>query len=179
MRTLEEQAKDRGTILVALSRATEVVERSDLAASPTVITLLRQLAEVTKEHELQERSYRQHQNAFKNSVVQYLDDYSQSLKERQLQYKDTLVALQLHADEIADDEAGQKDSLVSSVELEEEDKDLCQGITQAYDDHSKRRLDLIGLLKRMIPKVPEILNMEASETELLLRFFDIFFTGAV
>jgi hypothetical protein len=161
LRTLKEQARDRSTILVALSRASEVAEQSDLATSP-VVTLLRQLADTTKDHELQERSYREQQTALKNAILQYLHDYTQSLKDREFQYKDTLAALKLHAEEIADDEAGQKDGLVSSTELEQEDKGLCQGIIKAYDNHSKRRVELIGLLKRMIPKVPEIVNIEAE-----------------
>lgn len=164
MRTLEEQARDRSTILVALSRAAEIAEDSDLVDTP-VVTLLRQLDDVTKEHELQERSFREQQTALKKEVSRYLHEYSEALKERTFQYKDTLAALELHRDEIADDEAGQKDSLVSSTELEEEDKQLCQGIMKAYDEHSKRRLELMGLLKRMLPKVPEILNMETRPTE--------------
>jgi len=163
LRTLEEQARDRSTILVALSRAAEVAEKSDLATTP-VLTLLTQLSDITKEHELQERSYRMQQTALKKAISQYLHEYSQSLKERGFQYKDTLAALELHADEIADDDAGQKDSLVSSTELEEEDKELCKGITSAYDNQSKRRLELIGLLKRMLPKVPEILSIERAQS---------------
>lgn len=165
MRTLKDQARDRSTILVALSRAVEVAEHSDLVASSTVVTLLRQLAEVTQEHELQERMLREQQTALKNAISQYFHKYSQSLKDRGLQYKDALAALKLHTEEIADDEAGQKDSLVSSLELQDEDKELCQGIIKAYDDHSKRRLELIQLLKRMIPKVPEILTIEARQTD--------------
>merc|ERR1719375_1410660 len=125
--TLQEQARDRSTILVALSRAAEIAEQSDLADTP-VVTLLKQLRDVTTEHEVQERSYREQQVALKKAVSSYLHEYSEALKERAFQYKDTVAALELHRDEIADDEAGQKDSLVSSNELEEEDKEMCQGI---------------------------------------------------
>lgn len=163
MRTLEQQARDRSTILVAISRAAQVAEHSDLATSP-VVTLLKQLLDTTQEHEIQERNYRNLQLAFKKTVEQYFHEYSQSLKERGGKYEDTLAALELHMDEIADDEASQKDSLVSSTELDQEDKNLCQGVIHAYDNHSKRRLELVSLLKRMIPKVPEILNIEARTT---------------
>jgi hypothetical protein len=160
MHTLEDQGRDRSTIMVAVNKAAEVAERALPSDQAPAIVLLKQLAKQFTEQEQKERAYREQQGAFKGAFLQYVQDYVQLLKDRENHYEDALAALELYADELSNDEVGQKDSLTSAAELKQENVDLCSSILKFYEHHTKRRTELIQTLKKILPKVPEILNME-------------------
>jgi hypothetical protein len=161
LHTLEEQGRDRSTIMVAVNKAAEVAERALPSDQAPAIVLLKQLAKQFTEQEQKERAYREQQGAFKGAFLQYVEDYVQLLKDRENHYEDALAALELYSDEISTDEVGQKDSLTSADELKQENVDLCDSILKFYDHHTKRRMELVQTLKKILPKVPEILNMES------------------
>jgi len=162
LHTLEEQGRDRSTIMVAVNKAAEVAERALPSDQAPAIVLLKQLAKQFTEQEQKERAYREQQGAFKAAFLQYVTNYVQLLKDRENHYEDALAALELYADELSNDEVGQKDSLTSADELKQENVDLCDSILKFYDHHTKRRMELVQTLKKILPRVPEILNMETQ-----------------
>lgn len=163
-KTLQDQGKDRNTIMVAVRKATEVAERALPADQAPAIVLLKQLLKEIGAQEAKEQSYLAQQSSFKTAFLQYAQNYIQLLTDRQNHYQDSLAALELHADELGNDELSQSDSLSSSDELKSESKDLCDSVLKFEDEHTKRRQELITTLKSVLPKVPEILNVDADAT---------------
>jgi len=163
-KTLQDQGRDRGTIMVAVRKATDVAERALPAEQAPAIVLLKQLLKTLSAQEMKEQGYLSQQNSFKISFLQYAQDYVQLLKDRQNHYDDSLAVLELYADELGNDELSQSDSLTSSQELKQENVELCNSILKFYDDHTKRRTELITSLKGVLPKVPEILNIDADSS---------------
>merc|ERR1719188_1896502 len=103
---------------------------------------LEQILWQLEDQERQERAYRAEQSSFRSLFLTYVRDYLQLLRERRGHYESSLSALELYANEVANDAAVQQASLGASKELQKESADLCDSVLRFYEYHNQRHSEL-------------------------------------
>jgi len=155
--TLEDQSKDRKTIIKAVEKAREIVAEKT-SAGPAADSLLVRMLQELGNQETHEREYRATEVAFKGAFAAYSGNYLELLQERRGHYESALSSLELYAGEVESDAAAEADTIESSKELATEGTGICQGMLQAYASESKRRQDLSKMLQSVVPELPKVLS---------------------
>lgn len=155
--TLQDQSRDRHTIMAAVEKAREIVSGRP-GSGPAASALLGQMLGELRAQERGEGMYRATEVAFRSAFLSYARSYLQLLRERRGHYESSLSALELYADEVESDAAAQADSLRSGEELGKEGSDLCKGILRSYDARSQRRQELSKVLRTVLPDMAGFLG---------------------
>jgi len=156
-KSLEGQSHDRSTIMLAVKKAAEVVGPSFPAGDSTV-NLMRSLLRDLNAQDGKDRAYRILQDQFKKLFMQYVQDYSQLLAERQRHYESSLGVLQLHVSELASDLLAQQQTLATGNDLKKQSEGLCDSVLHFYDKHTKHRAELSAALRSILPNLPTVLS---------------------
>jgi len=156
-RTLEDQSRDRATIMAAVRKAREIVARRT-SAGPAADALLYRMLQEVQSQDAKEREYRSEEVNAKDSFMAYTRGYLQLLQERRGHYQSSLSALELYSDEVESDAAAQAATLGTDGELQKESRELCAGIMLSYRRHSNRRKELSRMLRTVIPEMPGVMN---------------------
>lgn len=151
--TLEDQSKDRQTIMVAVEKAHEIVALTD-AGGRASGALLEQMLRELQAQEAGEHAYRAAEVTFRGTFLAYAQSYLQLLRESRGHYESSLSALELYAEEVESDVASQEDSLSMGAQLQKESTELCQGILRFYGLHKRRYEGLSRTLHEVLPSIP-------------------------
>lgn len=157
LKALAGHARDRGTIMAAMSKANAVSVHQG-APSSAQVALMNELQRELNKQDVAEKAYRGREATFQASFDQYVTSYMQLLEERRSHYEGAASALSLYTGELDADAAAQRGSLHTSSEMRKEGQGLCDAILAFYQQHGKRRDQLSSILRAMLPKVPEIMD---------------------
>jgi hypothetical protein len=157
-KNLEEQSRDRHTIMIAVQKVGDIAGQALASQKPAVTALLQQLLQDLEAQERGEEAYRLEATAFHRSFLNYVQEYLQLLQERRSHCETSLSALKLYYTDVASDAKIQQGAVKAGGELETESKDLCNSIMDFYQRHSKRRLELSKALRSVLPRVPDALS---------------------
>lgn len=161
-KNLEEQSRDRHTIMIAVQKVGDIAGQALASQKPAVTALLQQLLQDLEAQERGEEAYRLEATAFHRSFLNYVQEYLQLLRERRSHCETSLSALKLYYTDVASDAKIQQSAVKAGGELEKESKDLCNSIMDFYQRHSKRRLELSNALRNVLPRVPDALSSGLS-----------------
>lgn len=155
---LEDQSRDRRTIVAAVGKAREIVVVSRAPSGAAAGALLEEVIKDLRAQEVGERAYRSAEATFRGSFLTYARSYLQLLRERRGHYETSLSALELYAEEVENDKAVQAESLGTGTQLRKESGELCADILRFYERHKQRRLELSKALRVVLPEVPVVLG---------------------
>jgi len=151
--TLEDQSRDRATIMAAVRKAREIVARRT-SAGPAADGLLYQMLQDLQAQDAKEREYRSMEVNSKGAFFSYKQGYLQLLQERRSHYESSLSALELYADEVESDAAAQAETISTDGDLQKQSEDLCAGLMRSYAHHTRQRKELSRMLRTVIPQLP-------------------------
>jgi hypothetical protein len=158
-KVLNKQRRDRSTIHAALRKAKELAGQSlDPVTAPPAMALLGRLVEQYHAEDSGERAYEAQQLALEREDAAFTRDYNQLLTERKLHYQSSLSALELYASEIVGDANTKQAALANGAQLQDAGQDLCDSIMTFYKKHTARREHLSGVLREVLPKIPDVLS---------------------
>lgn len=178
IKSLEQQSQDRQTILMAVQKATEVLDPVEPAlldvyskAEASAISvhernatvqLMQTMSEDIKAQELKESIFRKQQGAFQSQFMAYVQSYTRLLRDRERHYEASLAVLQLHVSELATDLSAQKQTVSTGDELSQQSTGLCESVLRFYDKHVKIRADLSSTLRSTLANMPAMLSEGSS-----------------
>lgn len=162
---LNGQRRDRLTIIAAVRKAEVFAPH---AIAPTSVhaasALLGQLLTQLQSQEEKEHAFNAEQKALKADFEEYSSLYRGLLDERRAHYADALSALELYESELAGDAASRGEAAEEDAEIREQGRLLCDGVLAFYNRHAERRVDASRALRAVLPKFPDVINHEATDS---------------
>jgi len=161
--TAESQAKDRNTVILALKKAHTVCQRVLPSEESGALTMLEQLVSLFQNVGELEQLHARSEDELQSALMAYIGDYEQLLADRKMHYEESLAQLSLTAEELDADRSASSTSSTQLTAVKSAEEQYCTALLQHYEARAARRDRLITLFGQVIPKVPDILNLQRGD----------------
>jgi hypothetical protein len=162
-RTVNSQMKDRETIMMALKKAHTVCGRFLSSEESGALTMMEQLMSLFENVAQLEKLHTQAEDELQGALVAYISDYEQLLADRQMHYEEALSQLALTYEELEADSAQSKGSAADLSQVKASEKLYCTSLLAHFSARQGRRDRLVAQLQQIVPKIPDILNLQRGE----------------
>jgi len=159
-RSAATEDKDRATVVMALKKAHTVCQRVLPSEEAGALTMIEQLVSLFANVGELEKLHSRAEEELRGALSGYINDYEQLLVDRNMHYEESLASLALTYEELSADLDASTNSLQSLDEVKEMDQEYCNSLLKHYDARSKRHDRLVSLLDRVVPQIPDILNLQ-------------------
>jgi hypothetical protein len=163
-RTLNSQTKDRETIVLALKKAHTVCGRFLSQEESGALTMMEQLMSLFTNVEELEKLHSRAEDELQSSLLAYISDYEQLLEDRKMHYEEALAQLSLTYTELDADSAESDGTEAQLANVKASDTAYCSALLAHYTARQGRRDRMVSLLEQVVPKIPDILNLQRGET---------------
>merc|ERR1719379_1267775 len=162
-RTVNSQQKDRETIMLALKKAHTVCGRFLSSEESGALTMMEQLMSLFQNVAELEKLHAQAEDQLQGALLAYISDYEQLLADRQMHYEEALSQLALTYEELEADSAQSKGSAAELGQVKASEKLYCTSLLAHFSSRQARRDRLVAQLQQIVPKIPDILNLQRGE----------------
>jgi hypothetical protein len=162
-RTVNSQMKDRETIMMALKKAHTVCGRFLSSEESGALTMMEQLMSLFQNVAELEKLHSQAEDELQGALLAYIADYEQLLADRQMHYEEALSQLALTYEELEADSAQSKGSAAELGQVKASEKLYCTSLLAHFSARQGRRDRLVAQLQQIVPKIPDILNLQRGE----------------
>merc|ERR1719311_1354896 len=162
-RTVNGQMKDRETIMMALKKAHTVCGRFLSSEESGALTMMEQLMSLFQNVAELEKLHGQAEDELQGALLAYISDYEQLLADRQMHYEEALAQLALTYEELEADSAQSKGSAAELGQVKASEKLYCTSLLAHFSSRQARRDRLVAQLQQIVPKIPDILNLQRGE----------------
>jgi hypothetical protein len=159
-RTVNSQMKDRETIMLALKKAHTVCGRFLSSEESGALTMMEQLMSLFQNVAELEKLHGQAEDELQGALLAYISDYEQLLADRQMHYEEALSQLALTYEELEADSAQSKGSAAELGQVKASEKLYCTSLLAHFQGRQARRDRLVAQLEQIVPKIPDILNLQ-------------------
>jgi hypothetical protein len=159
-RTVNGQMKDRETIMMALKKAHTVCGRFLSSEESGALTMMEQLMSLFQNVAELEKLHGQAEDELQGALLAYIADYEQLLADRQMHYEEALAQLALTYEELEADSAQSKGSASELAQVKASEKLYCTSLLTHFQGRQARRDRLVAMLQQIVPKIPDILNLQ-------------------
>jgi len=163
-RTLSSQTKDRETILMALKKAHTVCGRFLSQEESGALTMMEQLMSLFQNVEELEKLHSRAEDELQGALLAYITDYEQLLEDRKMHYEEALAQLALTYTELDADSAESDGTESQLANVKASDTAYCSALLAHFTARQARRDRMVSLLEQVVPKIPDILNLQRGET---------------
>jgi len=163
-RTLSSQIKDRETILMALKKAHTVCGRFLSQEESGALTMMEQLMSLFQNVEELEKLHSRAEDELEGALLAYISDYEQLLGDRKMHYQEALAQLALTYTELEADSAESDGTESQLANVKSSDTAYCSAMLAHFTARQARRDRMVSLLEQVVPKIPDILNLQRGET---------------
>jgi len=164
--TAETQAKDRQTVILALKKAHTVCTRVLSSEESGALTMLEQLVSLFQNVQELEQLHARSEDELQSAFTAYIADYEQLLADRKMHYEESLAQLALTSEELDADRTASAQSSHQLTDVKTAEEQYCEALLQHYSARDSRRDRLLQLFEQVIPKVPDILNLQRGDDSL-------------
>jgi len=163
-RTLSSQIKDRETILMALKKAHTVCGRFLSQEESGALTMMEQLMSLFQNVEELEKLHSRAEDELEGALLAYISDYEQLLGDRKMHYQEALAQLALTYTELDADSAESDGTESQLANVKSSDTAYCSSLLAHFTARQARRDRMVSLLEQVVPKIPDILNLQRGDT---------------
>merc|ERR1719482_295722 len=164
--TAENQAKARQTVILALKKAHTVCTRVLSSEESGALTMIEQLVSLFQNVQELEQLHARSEDELQSAFAAYIADYEQLLADRKMHYEESLAQLALTSEELDADRTASSQSSHQLTDVKTAEEQYCEALLQHYSARSSRRDRLLQLFEQVIPKVPDILNLQRGDESL-------------
>jgi hypothetical protein len=161
--TAGSQAKDRSTVILALKKAHTVCQRVLPSEESGALTMLEQLVSLFQNVGELEQLHARSEDELQSALMAYISDYEQLLADRKMHYQESLAQLSLTSEELDADRSASSTSSTQLTAVKSAEEQYCTALLQHYQARAARRDRLLQLFGQVIPKVPDILNLQRGD----------------
>merc|ERR1719311_580651 len=113
-----------------------------------------------------EQLHARSEDELQTAFTAYIADYEQLLADRKMHYEESLAQLALTSEELDADRTASAQSSHQLTDVKTAEEQYCEALLQHYSARDSRRDRLLQLFEQVIPKVPDILNLQRGDDSL-------------